>query len=239
MVLAVSGVAIFNTMLYIAAQTTTATNITLLHQLLPAATVLLAWPILLHRPTKRQIYAMTISFAGVVIIVSRGTLAILLGLKFNIGDVLMIAGTMAWALYSVLLNRYRLGLHPLSLVTVLSVIALPLIFPFYLLEHHDIGGFDVNAQTLTIIFYTAIMASIVALLLWNHGVAVVGPHVAAMFGYFHPLFTILLAVLFLDERLQLFHYLGGALVLSGVYLAIMEPARALRAGSSREAQEPT
>lgn len=220
MVLAFSGVATYNTVLYIALQISTAINVTLLHQLLPVATVLLAWPILQRAPSGRQVCGMSLSFTGVVIIVSKGALAVMLSLSFNRGDLLIVVGTINWALYSVLLNRYRIDIHPLSLILVMSLIALPLLFPFYLLELRDIGPFALTAPNIGVVCYTAIFASILALLVWNHGVAAVGAQTAAMFGYFHPLFTIVLAVAFLGERLQSFHYLGGTLILGGVYFAI-------------------
>ncbi len=40
-----------------------------------------------------------------------------------------------------------------------------------------------------------------------------------MFMYLNPVFAAVLAGLFLDERLSLFHLAGGLLILAGLFLA--------------------
>jgi drug/metabolite transporter (DMT)-like permease len=224
-VLAITSITTYNTLLYIAAQTTTAINLTLVGQTLPVVTVALAWPMLRHVPTAREIGAMVLGFAGLVVIMTHASLETLLALTLNEGDSLMLLATVSWAVYSILLKRYALAVHPLSLLTVMVILSVPLISPFYLIEVSDVGGFTLDATSVSVFLYLGVFPSIFSMLLWNYGVAATGPYTAAMFGYFHPLFTVLLALPLLGERLYGFHFAGGALVLTGVYLAVRSGER--------------
>ena len=70
-------------------------------------------------------------------------------------------------------------------------------------------------------------ASVIAFSLYNVGVVRVGSASAGYFGNLFPVFSALLAVVFLGEIIAWYHALGGFLVLGGIYLATV-PAGALR-----------
>jgi len=92
----------------------------------------------------------------------------------------------------------------------------PLILPFYLYELSRVGGFAATPANLGAIGYTAVFASLIAYLAWNHGVKVVGAAKAAMASYLMPVFTALLGWLLLGEALQPFHWIGGTLIFAGL-----------------------
>ena len=108
---------------------------------------------------------------------------------------------------------------PLVLLGVLMLLGLPLILPFYLLELGRVGGFALTPSNLAAIGYTAVFASLVAYVGWNHGVKIVGAGRAAMVMYLMPVFTALLGWLLLGEALRTFHWIGGALIFAGLLLA--------------------
>ncbi len=81
-------------------------------------------------------------------------------------------------------------------------------------------------DNLLMLFYVAVFPSTVAYLCYNRGVQLIGANRAAPFFHVVPLFGSAMAVLFLGERLQLFHIIGFALVLMGVFAASRTPASA-------------
>jgi drug/metabolite transporter (DMT)-like permease len=91
--------------------------------------------------------------------------------------------------------------------------------PLYVLEMAAGRTMQVNGSTLTGIAYVGIVASVLAYMAWNRGVARVGPARAAPFMYLMLLFTPLLAIVFLGERLQSYHFAGAGLIIAGIYLA--------------------
>ena len=107
---------------------------------------------------------------------------------------------------------------PLVLLGVLMLLGLPLILPFYLLELGRVGASPSRRATLPP-SATAVFASLVAYVGWNHGVKIVGAGRAAMVMYLMPVFTALLGWLLLGEALRTFHWIGGALIFAGLLLA--------------------
>ncbi|MGE4407383.1 DMT family transporter [Pseudomonas sp.] len=220
-VVAALGIASYNSLLYTAAQSTEAINLTLVNTCLPLATFIGAGFLLGEWPSRRAWYGMAVAACGLLYLISRGDWATLAGLAFQRGDLIMLLAVLAWALYTLLLRRWAgyLTVPPLVLLGTLMLLGVPLILPFYLLELSHVGGFEPSAGNLAAIAYTAVFASLVAYLGWNHGVKIVGAGRAAMAMYLMPVFTALLGWLLLGEALRAFHWVGGALIFSGLLLA--------------------
>lgn len=220
------GIASYNSLLYHAAHSTSAINITLLNTCLPLATFLGAGLLLGEWPARRAWFGMTVAACGLLLLIGRGDLATFLALDFYRGDLLMLLAVVAWALYSLLMRLWgaRFGLPPLPLLGVMILFGLFLMLPVYLLELLRTGGFSPTPANLAAIGYTALFASLVAYLAWNHGLKVLGAARASLFSYLMPVFAALLAWLLLDERLAFYHWLGGGLIFAGLLLAT-RPAR--------------
>lgn len=222
--LAALSISSYNTLLYMAAQTTTAINITLVNTGLPVAAFI--WSIILLRqwPTLQTLSGTLLSFSGLMVILSTGDLQRLAQLSFNPGDLIMLLAVLTWGLYSVLLRRWMVPLPGLTLLAAMLLCGVPLLLPFYLWEYSHSSAMPITLVTLGAVGYTAVMASLVAYLAWNNGVRVLGPATASLFSYLMPVFAALLSVLLLGEQLHWFHLLGGALTFSGLLLAT-RPAR--------------
>lgn len=218
-VLGLLSAGLFNTLLYLAAQTTTAVNITLVNSTMPIFIGIIAFLANGERLTNRQIAGVCIALLGTLVIISRGSLEVLLSVAFNTGDLLMVVAISCWGLYSVLLKRMRIRIHPLALLTVLIGMALPMIFPFYAAELAMGYRFTLTPDVLMAMLYVGIFPSVLSYLGWNHGVVVLGPARASMFVYLVPVFGTVLAVVFLGEQLYGHHAVGAVLILAGLYLA--------------------
>lgn len=220
-VIAALGIASYNSLLYTAAQSTEAINLTLVNTCLPLATFIGAGFLLGEWPLRRAWFGMAVAAGGLLYLISRGSWQTFASLSFQRGDLIMLLAVLAWALYTLLLRRWarHLLVPPLVLLGVLMLLGLPLILPFYLLELGRVGGFALTPSNLAAIGYTAVFASLVAYVGWNHGVKIVGAGRAAMVMYLMPVFTALLGWLLLGEALRTFHWIGGALIFAGLLLA--------------------
>lgn len=220
-VLAAMGIASYNSLLYTAAQSTEAINLTLVNTCLPLATFIGAGFLLGEWPLRRAWFGMAVAAGGLLYLISRGSWQTFASLSFQRGDLIMLLAVLAWALYTLLLRRWAMHLlvPPLVLLGVLMLLGLPLILPFYLLELGRVGGFALTPSNLAAIGYTAVFASLVAYVGWNHGVKIVGAGRAAMVMYLMPVFTALLGWVLLGEALRTFHWIGGALIFAGLLLA--------------------
>jgi drug/metabolite transporter (DMT)-like permease len=218
--LATFSVGAFNSLLYLATLTTTATNIALINATIPIMVALLAWLILGDRTRPLQAIGIGLAIAGIVTVVAKGKLATLTGLQAQAGDLIMVLAVSSWGLFSVLLRRQAVPLPPLTFLTLQIAFGAAVIFPFYLIDLLFIsGGFELNRSTALPMLYVAIFPGILAYGCWNHGVHRIGPAKAAIFMYLTPVFASVLAGIFLNERLGGFHIIGGLLILAGLVLA--------------------
>jgi drug/metabolite transporter (DMT)-like permease len=217
--LALTGMAIFHSLIYLGLSLSPAINALLLFATSPLFFVLLAWLLTGERITPGQALGIVVSLAGATLVIARGELGVLLGLRFAPGDLWLLAGVILWALYSVLLRRRPAALPPLVLLSATVLIALVLLLPVYGLEVWSGARLQLTAASLMSLAYVALFPSVVAYIFWNRGVREVGPNAAGVTLQLMPVFGALLAVAFLGERLAGYHWLGGALVLSGILLA--------------------
>ncbi|MCC5812547.1 MAG: DMT family transporter [Ectothiorhodospiraceae bacterium] len=231
LVLSFLSAGMFNTLQYLAAHTTTAVNITLVNSTMPIMIGIFAFLWLGERPGRRQVQGILIALAGILVVISRGSLEVLASIGFAAGDLLMVLAIACWGFYSVLLKRYGVPLHPVMLITVIIAMALPITFALYLFEMGLGYYFPFRAEVLPPVLYVGIFPALLSYLGWNYGVTVLGPSRAAIFIYLMPLFAAVLATVFLQERLHVYHAAGGLLILVGLYLATRAGPRAMAAES--------
>lgn len=220
--LALPSVAVYNSMLYLGAQYTSATNISIVVASMPAMTLGLSWAINKDRTSFLQTLGIFVSLAGVLVILTKARLAVLADLGFNPGDLLILAAAGSWALYSVLLKKNIVPVSALSFLTMTIIIGWVCILPFYLWEYTIYRGFELTLSTVWIFVYLGICPSILSYICWNFGVKILGSARAAIFIYLLPVFTSAIAYFILDERLLPFHFLGGIMVFLGLVLSSRE-----------------
>jgi drug/metabolite transporter (DMT)-like permease len=217
--LGILGVGNFNTLVYLGLGQTTATNAALLNSACPAF-ILVIGPLLgAPRPGGRQAAGIALSLLGVLAIVARGDPQVLSGLTFNAGDAWVLAAVLSWACYTALLARRPAGLHPLALLTATVAIGLCWIAPFYAFEAWQGARMPWDGRTAATLGYVGVMASVVAYVSWNQGVAELGADRSAAFLHLLPAFAVVLSALLLGESFHGYHAAGIALVLLGVRLA--------------------
>lgn len=225
LILALFSVASFNTLLYVAATSSTAINIALINSTIPIMVALLAFLLLGERTRPLQGLGIAVALGGMLLVIGQGSLGRLASLSFYPGDLVMVAAVSCWGMFSVLLRRLSIPLSSLTLLTVQIALGVALLTPVYLIDLLLVsGGFTVSSTTLPPLFYVAIFPGILAYAFWNHGVLKVGPSRSAMFMYLTPVFASVLAWFFLDERLGWYHLAGGTLILAGLYLTTRNPA---------------
>ena len=217
-ILGALGIGAFNTLLYTGLQTTTALNSMLIQSAQPALILMVGGLVMRDRTSARQAAGVLVSLAGVLIVVSRGDLALLLALRLNSGDAIIAFAVLLWALYSVLLRK-RPPVHPLSFLAASIMVGLVVIAPVYLAEIASGRLIVPETGSALAIAYVSIFPSFLAYLFFNRGVELIGSAATAQYMNVMPLMGAGLAMLFLGEALHLFHVAGLALVLAGIWVA--------------------
>lgn len=225
------GVALFHWMYYIALHHTQALNAAIISSVTPAAIVLISWLMTRETISWRQFAGVLISILGVLIIITKGDPRALPQLRLNVGDLWALATVPCWGFYTVLLRRHRGVAPPMAELAVMISVGALLLTPFYAWELATAGLFQVNPATLGTVVYISLFGSVLAYLSWNSGVAQVGPNKAGLFLHLIPVFTTVLAIAFLGERLYMHHGLGALLIIGGIYLVTANALRVAPAES--------
>ena len=219
-----SGVAVFHGFVYTGLTSTTAINAGLMMATGPIIIPAIAF--LLHRdkPTMLQAAGIAASVFGVGIIIIRGDLSVLGSLTFNPGDLWVLAAVPMWGFYTVVLKDRPAGLSSRALMLAITGLGSLMLAPFYVWELANLGGIAVNGPNLLTIAYISVFASVIAYFAWNKGIADVGSIKAGPFLHMTPVCAALLAMVFLGETLQPFHFPGIALIAAGIALTTWKRA---------------
>ena len=214
-VLGMLGMGLWQGLAYVAAETTSATNMGILAAMVPLLTVLLSALILRESPSMGGIIGGLCAFLGVSFLLGRGNPLSLLALEISRGDLLMLLAATCYALYGVMLKRWPLDLPPWVMLYGQVVCAVLLLLPFYLAGPMT----PVTPDNIGLIAYAGIPASIITTYLWMRAIRHIGASRASIFINLMPLFSALIAMFALDEQVAGFHLLGGVLILAGVIMA--------------------
>lgn len=217
--LTLTGVVLFQSLVYLGLRTTTTVNAVLLNSSTPLFMLLCSWSIERERGTRQQLGGMLISLVGILLILSQGNLEDLLQLRFHAGDVWILLAMPMWGVYSVLLRRRPPELGGVVFLFVISVAGVILLAPMFALEALRAPPRWPTLVEATGVLYIALAASVGAFICWNRGVAVVGANAAGFTLNLLPAFGTVLAMMFLGEGFHMFHVAGIAAILFGVIVA--------------------
>lgn len=214
------GVVVYNSLVYKGLHNTTAVNALLLQSAAPLIILVVAFLLFGQRPGWVEVVAIMLSVAGVVVIAAEGSVETLQHLRFNPGDGLVLIAVVAYATYSVLL-RLKPVVHPLSLLVASMAFGDVFLVPLAWVEYSAGGRLVVTALSVSSLVYAVIGPAFLAYLCYNRGVELLGAARAGQYSHLMPAFGIVLAVLFLGERLHMFHLIGMVLIGGGLVLADM------------------
>ena len=206
----------FNLLVYLGLRSTTASNAQLMNSIIPVLIVVLGAVLHRQRLSVTQIAGLSLSCAGVLIIILHGDFARLLALQLSHGDLMVLGGMVSFALFSVWLRSFPADLDRLGLLGAQLAIAVVVLFPLLLWEY--IGGARAtwNCSALAAMLYVGIAASLLANLLYMFGILRVGPARAGMFIHLVPLYGAIMSIALLGESLHIYHAIGMAAIMAGL-----------------------
>jgi len=219
LLLAGTGVATFNTLVYMGLQHTVAINAFLMQTMMPVCIVILSFVLFRERINRGQAGGVIFCLIGAITIIVQGDLQVMQNLSLNPGDLLVLLAVISYAGYTVLLRK-RPAIHPLSFLAVTFVIGTLMLLPLYLWESLMVRPIQWNGVTLLSVGYVGIFPSIISYLCYNRGVECIGANRAGLFLYLMPVFGSAMAVLLLGESFYGYHWAGTVLIAAGIILTL-------------------
>ncbi|MFZ6656041.1 DMT family transporter [Undibacterium sp. TJN19] len=222
-VLGLLGVGLYNALQYLALQSSSPINVTLVAASMPVWMLLVGSWFFQAKITHWQMAGASLSIAGVLVVLSRGDMAHLLALRLVSGDLFMIIATITWSVYSWLLTRGNdddLRRHWADFLLAQVSFGVLWSAAFSALEWTVTSPvIHWNPALLAALAFVAIGPAVIAFRCWGAGVQRVGPSVAAFFSNLTPLFAALMSSAFLGETPHLFHALAFLLIVGGIILS--------------------
>ena len=224
LLLGLFGVGSYNALLYLALETSTAINVTLIGASMPIWMLFIGAVFYQTKPRLLQAVGAVVSLFGVAIVLTRGDLSTLLSMQMVLGDFFIMLATITWALYSWMLTRPGSSNErqwPWAQFLMAQVFA-GLLWTGFFDGFEIVAGqahLELNLWTASLILFVAIGPSLIAYRCWGLGVNGAGPTIAAFFANFIPLFTAIFSAAILGEPPQLFHGVAFALIVTGIWVS--------------------
>jgi drug/metabolite transporter (DMT)-like permease len=223
-VLGLLGIGLYNALQYLALQSSTPINVTLVASGMPVWMMLTGWLFFGASVARRQVAGAMLSIAGVLLVLARGEWSHLMELRLVAGDIFMILATIAWSLYSWLLTRTTgpadIRSHWASFL--LAQVAFGVIWSgIFAAGEAALSSALIHWSwpLIAALLYVAIGPAIIAFRCWGAGVQQAGPAVASFFVNLTPLFTALLSSIILGEPPRTYHAIAFVLIVGGIIIS--------------------
>ena len=214
-VLSAFGMVLYQGLAYSASHYTTATNMGLINAFIPVFTIFVSMLVLKEIPNRFAVIGSLLSFIGLLYVMAQGSLSNLLQIGGHWGDILMTLAVFFYAFYGVFLKKWQLKVPLLLSLYIQIGFALIYHLPFILWFGLD----AINAQNAASVLYAGAFPSLLAPLLWMMAVQSIGPNRSSIFMNLMPVFTAIIAYVWLKEAWTIYHSIGGVIILMGILLA--------------------
>jgi drug/metabolite transporter (DMT)-like permease len=218
------GIGMYNSLQYLALQSSTPINVTLVASGMPV------WMMLVGRlfygvaVRTRQVIGALLSIVGVLVVLCRGDVDQLLALRLVAGDLYMILATIAWSFYSWMLLQPQdePALRADWAAFLAAQVAFGLLWSAGFAGVEWSLGAAAIAWSLPVVaalLFVAVCPAVLAFAMWGAGIRRAGPGIGAFFVNLTPLFTALLSTAFLGELPHAYHVLAFVLIVGGIVVS--------------------
>ncbi|NHZ42658.1 DMT family transporter [Massilia aquatica] len=215
------GIGLYNSLQYLALQSSTPINVTLVAAGMPVWMLAIGALFFGVKVGRQQVIGAAMSIVGVLVVLCRGDWQQLAAMRLVAGDLYMILATIAWSFYSWLLTQQK---DPPAVRADWAAFLLAQVI-YGVLWSGVFAGVEWAGATHAIhwswtvaaaLMYVAIGPAIIAFRCWGAGVQRAGPSVGAFFTNLTPLFAAMMSSAFLGELPHLYHGVAFALIVGGI-----------------------
>jgi len=206
--------------IYAAGITTTAINIGLIFAVAPVNVLLIAWGIGFEKIKPVQVLSIALALPGVALILARGSLETLTSVSFVPGDLLVVIGMLGWTAYNLIQVSALPGLSALARTSLFAAAGAAFSLPFCVHEAMSAPQAVFSAHAFLIYLFAGVVPGVGAYAGQAYLAAKFGSVRASLLTYVVPVASVLLSILILGEGPAAYHFVGGLLILAGVWLSV-------------------
>jgi drug/metabolite transporter (DMT)-like permease len=219
MVLGVTSVTIFNSIVYYSLNFTQVISGVLMISTIPVMIMFISSILKIEKTNIYQILGVACSFLGVILIVTKANFEILINLDFNKGDITMVLAMLSWATYSALLKKKKHELSQLTLLEVIISFGLLFLIPIYFVEYQMGNTINLDKHFIMVLFYVVLFPGLASFIFWIKGISLIGANRSGVFLHIMPILSAIMAIIIFDEKFMFYHMLGAIFILIGILLS--------------------
>lgn len=219
LVLGALGMWVCGAFVYIGGRSTTAVNIGLLYAASPVLIALASALWLRERFGGLQVAGVALALAGVLHVLLRGQWSAIGELTLNRGDLWVAVAVVCWTAYSLLLRAWPSAFSPLARLTLISAGGVLVLIPFAAWEALAWLPSELSWRSLALVLAAALVPGAGAYAAYSFMQRTLGAARVSVVLYLGPLYSAVVGWAVLGEPVHLFHALGAALILPGIWLS--------------------
>ena len=219
LVLGVTGITIFNSVVYYSLYFTQVISGILMISTIPVMIILISSVLKIEKTNNFQIIGVILSLVGVFCIITKADLELIKNLDFNKGDLSMTIAMFSWATYSALLKKKKYKLSQISLLQVIISFGFIFLIPIYFIENKIGNPLNFSLPFFSILTYAVLFPAIASYLFWIKGISIIGTNRAGVFLHLMPIFGAILAMIIFKEKFMFYHILGAFFIIIGITLS--------------------
>ena len=219
LVLGVTGITIFNSVVYYSLYFTQVISGILMISTIPVMIILISSVLKIEKTNNFQIIGVVLSLVGVFCIITKADLELIKNLDFNKGDLSMTIAMFSWATYSALLKKKKYKLSQISLLQVIISFGFIFLIPIYFIENKIGNPLNFSLPFFSILTYAVLFPAIASYLFWIKGISIIGTNRAGVFLHLMPIFGAILAMIIFKEKFMFYHILGAIFIIIGITLS--------------------
>ena len=218
-ILGVSSITIFNSIVYYSLYYTQVISGILMISTIPVWIIFISSILKIEKTNIYQIIGVILSLTGVIFIITKADLNLIKNLDFNKGDLSMVVAMFSWAIYSALLKSRKYEISQFSLLEVVIICGLIFLIPIYFIEMNLGNQIILGKPFFLILTYVVIFPGLAAFFFWIKGISIIGANRAGVFLHLMPIIGAIMAMLIFKEKFMFYHILGAIFIIIGITLS--------------------
>ncbi len=218
--ISLTGIALFNTFVYVGAHYTSAINLALIGTTTsPILSIIFARIFLKEKIGLLKMAGLILCITGVLILLSKGNVQNLIHLHFGTGDLWVLLAAFCFSIYNTMVKKKPVTITPVNFLFVIFSFGTIMVLPFFIWEMNTTVAVAWNYKLVLAVLFLGIGASVICFYIWNIAIGKLGAGRTALFGNLIPVFSSIEAALFLHEDFTVIHIISMILVFTGILLA--------------------
>ena len=204
---------------FLAGMTTTVTNIGIIYTSSPIFIILISSIFFKEKIFRLQIYGLALCLFGVLLIIMKGKISLLISLKFTSGDLWVLGAAIGWALYAIFLLRWKSKFSFFARFCLIAFLGSVSLFPFTVIENIFVREINFDKYFYFWTLFAAISPGIIAYTIHQKVQKSLGASTTGFILFLFAIYGAFYGIIFFNERLEIYHYVGAFLVFIGVFFA--------------------